>query len=212
MEERDEVKKHIKMRIDQFRDLGKKGHAIFDFRPYLRLRFKADVLSELVFCISTANSSASAGLEFQNMFCKTKDWSEQNIFRMLHLANVRFPRMKAKYIAYAINEFPRIQHTVLHLDSMRARELLVEKIKGMGYKEASHFLRNIGREDVAILDRHILRWLVENNYLGGYPKNLTRGKYMEIENLMKDLARKEKMSLSELDLYLWYSKTGKVLK
>jgi len=38
------------------------------------------------------------------------------------------------------------------------REWLIRSIRGIGYKEASHFLRNIGLgENLAILDRHILK-------------------------------------------------------
>jgi len=36
-------------------------------------------------------------------------------------------------------------------------EWLVKNLTGLGYKEAGHFLRNIGSGKIAILDRHILR-------------------------------------------------------
>jgi N-glycosylase/DNA lyase len=202
MEKRHEIEKYVKARVAQFKTLGEKGCVTFNFKPFMDLRFKVDLLSELVFCISTANSSARAGILFQNMFCNSKDRTKESIYRMLRIAKVRFPHAKAGYIVLAIQKHAEIIKQITELSSTDARELLVKNIKGMGYKEASHFLRNIGRDDVAILDRHILKWLVENEYLSSYPKNMSRKKYLEIENMMKDLARKEKITLSELDLYL----------
>ena len=69
------------------------------------------------------------------------------------------------------------------------REWLVKNIKGIGYKEASHFLRNIGYKNIAIIDFHILDLLVKNNLLKEKPKTLTKGKYLEIENILRKLAQ-----------------------
>ena len=46
-----------------------------------------------------------------------------------------------------------------HLINNALRNFIAENVKGYGLKEASHFLRNIGKSDnqIAILDRHILR-------------------------------------------------------
>jgi N-glycosylase/DNA lyase len=44
------------------------------------------------------------------------------------------------------------------------------------------------------------------------PKALTKNKYIEIEQVLRDLAETTGLTLSELDLYLWYMETGKVLK
>ena len=94
-----------------------------------------------------------------------------------------------------------------HID----RDWLVKNIKGLGYKEASHFLRNIGHENFAIIDFHIIDLLVRYN-LVLRPKYLTLAKYFEIENLLRKIAKKSDLTLAELDLYLWYMETGKILK
>ncbi|MBW3000771.1 N-glycosylase, partial [Candidatus Woesearchaeota archaeon] len=93
-----------------------------------------------------------------------------------------------------------------------AREWLVKNIKGLGYKEASHFLRNVGYFDVAILDRHVLNLMYEDGVIKEIPKTLSKKKYLEIENKFLQLASKLGMSPAELDLYLWSMKTGVVLK
>ena len=96
-------------------------------------------------------------------------------------------------------------------DAREAREWLVRNVKGFGYKEASHFLRNVGFRDVAILDRHILRYLKERGLIEEVPKTLGRRSYLKLEILLSAIARKLKLSLGELDLYLWYIMTGEVI-
>jgi len=91
------------------------------------------------------------------------------------------------------------------------REWLVESVKGLGYKEASHFLRNIGYDDYAIVDFHIVDLLVRHNLIKK-PKTLSRVKYLEIEEILRKIAKKSGLTLAELDLYLWFLETNKVLK
>ena len=91
------------------------------------------------------------------------------------------------------------------------REWLVKNVKGIGYKETSHFLRNIGFDDFAIIDFHIIDILAKYDLIEK-PKALTRKKYLEIEKILKKIAEKSGLNLAELDLYLWYMETGKILK
>lgn len=98
-----------------------------------------------------------------------------------------------------------------HYGHLQRREWLVKYIKGLGYKEASHFLRNTGFFDYAILDRHILSILASHKKIK-IPKTLTKKTYLSIENTMKTIAKQTQLSLGSLDLYLWYMSTGKILK
>ena len=91
------------------------------------------------------------------------------------------------------------------------RKWLAENVKGVGYKEASHFLRNIGFSNLAIIDFHIIDILAKYKLIQK-PKTLTKRKYLEIENLLRRIAKKLSISLAELDLYLWYMETGKIVK
>ena len=84
-------------------------------------------------------------------------------------------------------------------------------MKGLGFKEASHFLRNIGYDDYAIVDFHIVDLLVRHNLIKK-PKTLSRVKYLEIEEILRKIAKKSGLTLAELDLYLWFLETIKVLK
>jgi N-glycosylase/DNA lyase len=93
------------------------------------------------------------------------------------------------------------------------REWLVKNIKGLGYKEASHFLRNMGfGESIAILDRHILRNLHLLSVIEGIPESLSRVKYLLIEKKMAEFAKEINIPLAHLDLLLWYKETGEIFK
>jgi N-glycosylase/DNA lyase len=73
-------------------------------------------------------------------------------------------------------------------------------------------LRNVGYKNLAILDRHVLNLMKEYDIIKEKPKTLNKKKYLEIEKIFKKIANTLKMSCAELDLYVWYMKTGKVLK
>jgi N-glycosylase/DNA lyase len=83
----------------------------------------------------------------------------------------------------------------------------------LGYKEASHFLRNIGfGENLAILDRHILKNLVLLGVIESIPKGIIKNKYLEIEEKMAKLSKKIDVPMSHLDIVLWYKETGEIFK
>lgn len=99
-------------------------------------------------------------------------------------------------------------------DPLARRDWLAreKRIKGLGYKEASHFLRNVGLRGYAILDKHILRSLAELGITESPQPPTTRARYLETEQRMKRFARDVQIDFDELDLVLWSMKTGEVLK
>ena len=93
------------------------------------------------------------------------------------------------------------------------REWLVSNVKGFGYKEASHFLRNIGfGSDIAILDRHILKNLKKHGVINEIPKTITKKNYFEIENRMRDFSKRSGIPMAHLDLLFWSNETGEIFK
>ncbi len=103
------------------------------------------------------------------------------------------------------------------LDETKARQvksrLTFNGVKGMGYKEASHFLRNIGfGEELAILDRHILKNLKEFGVIDEIPSSISKKKYMEIESKMKEFSVSANIPIDHLDLVFWYKETGEIFK
>jgi N-glycosylase/DNA lyase len=181
-----------------------------------RLReFKhADWFGELCYCILTANSTARKALEVQEKIGKGFfTLSLPQLQRFLKKIGYRFPNKRAEYIVAARKHAKNLRKKILGCrGSRKAREWLVENIRGLGWKEASHFLRNVGYENIAIIDRHVLNVLKEHKVINRIPKNLNEGKYLEMEKTLERVAEKLGMPLGELDLYLWFKETESVLK
>ncbi len=165
------------------------------------------LFNELSFCLMTANFNAERAIKIQEAIGDGfKNFPEKILKKRLKELGHRFPNARAKYIADARG---------INFNEMRQssdkREFLVKNVKGLGMKEASHFLRNIGYLDYSIIDFHIMDVLADNGLIEK-PKCLSRKKYLEIEKMLLGISKRLKMSMGELDLYLWYLETGKVLK
>ena len=171
-----------------------------------------DLFNELCFCVLTANFNAEKCIKIQREIGEEfLTLSEEELAKKLAELGHRYPNTRAKYISESAKYKDSLKNIIQSSDGKELREWLVKNIKGFGYKEASHFLRNIGFDDYAIIDFHIVDILVRYNLIKR-PKSLSKKRYLEIENILKDIARKLDFSLAELDLYLWYIETGKILK
>lgn len=183
-------------------------------REFESARGDEDLLfSEMSFCILTANSTAEGGLRIQREIGSGfRSLGRDELAARLRSMGYRFPNTRAGYIVEDRALCGSLLTTIRGFrSSLQAREWLVENVKGFGQKEASHFLRNIGFKDVAIIDRHILRFL-SGVELIEMPKSLGRRRYLSIERLLQAIARRLGITLAELDLVLWYMMTGRVLK
>ncbi|HEC94513.1 MAG TPA: N-glycosylase/DNA lyase [Thermoplasmatales archaeon] len=193
-----DVKKLVDTRIREFKGIGVGSSDV--------------IFKELCFCILTANFNAEKCMRIQR---EVGDgfltFSEKKLAERLKELGHRYPNTRAKYISDAREYKDSLKDIIHSLNGEELREWLVKNIKGVGYKEASHFLRNVGFDDFAIVDFHIIDILAEHDLIER-PKVLTRKKYLEIEQMLKEIAKGLNLSLAELDLYLWYMETGKILK
>lgn len=188
----EEARPKVEERWKEFVELGKNGSEL-------------ELFSELSFCVLTANWSAKGGIKAQKEigidgFVKLEiDELEYALRKVGH----RFPSMRAQYIVSNRWIIGTIRHLFV-LPYYQIREFLVRNIKGIGWKEASHFLRNVGYGEVAILDKHILRLMMENGLIDSIPKGWTKKKYLDYENRLKVLEKHFNEPIGKLDLYLWY--------
>ncbi|HNV97551.1 MAG TPA: N-glycosylase/DNA lyase [bacterium] len=191
-----ESKKIIDKRLLEFKSFNKKENK--------------EWFSELCFCLLTSNWKARESIEIQNELSKSGffNWSEEKLREYLKKRGHRFWPQRAQRIVLA-RKYKNIKDVLLKEDDKRI--WLVKNIKGLGMKESSHFLRNVGFFDYAILDRHIINSLIDNSLIDDR-KTLTPKRYIEIEKIMAKIARNLSMSQGELDMYVWYIKTGKILK
>ncbi len=192
-----EVRATVNKRIRDFKKLRSKGNDFW--------------FSELCFCILTANSKAETALNIQlelgsNGFLNKP---HHEIIKCIKKNKHRFHNTKSGYIVEA-RKYKKIKN-ILKRES-DPRELLVRTVRGIGWKEGSHFLRNVGYTCYAILDRHILTLLFDYNLIDKKPETLNKKTYFQIEEIFRNLAKRLNLTCAELDLYMWYMQTGRVLK
>jgi N-glycosylase/DNA lyase len=209
----DELHKLYQERRDAIRS------RLSEFKQVLQ-RSEEDVFAELCFCLLTPQSSAKTcwdavtQLRERSLLLKG---SQQDIEPVLN--SVRFNDTKARYIVEARALFSKDAALLIKpqitsfYNPYELREWLVENVKGLGYKEASHFLRNIGLgEEFAILDRHILRNLAQLKVIPQVPVTLTKKRYLEIEERVRRFSKEIGIPMADLDLLLWSKETGWIFK
>lgn len=175
-----------------------------------------DYFYELVYCLLTPQSSAANAFRVvEELTAKDFRNADLNPEPVLGRRDsyIRFHRTKAKHLLNVKTQYPAVEKVLLSSGSgIELREWLAGNVMGMGWKEASHFLRNIGHCDLAILDRHILRCLLRSGVIRKMPKSLTSKKYLQIEKKFRNFSNKCGIPLDELDLLFWSMGTGKILK
>lgn len=171
---------------------------------------------ELVYCLLTPQSSAMNADKvitfLKERKFKYRKMDPEPILRRKD-CYIRFHKNKSRYLIDVKRQFPLIAEQLASGKSSEELRLwLVKNVKGLGWKESSHFLRNIGYRNLAILDRHILRNLLRIGVLHSLPKTLTPRKYLQIEEKFRNFSKKIKIPMDELDLLFWSMETGNILK
>lgn len=179
-----------------------------------------EIFAEMAFCILTPQSKAKNAWQAITTLVENNllyEGSAEEIVEYLNI--VRFKNNKSRYLVEfrdLMTEDGKLQPKKI-LESkgntFEKRKWILKNVKGMGLKEANHVLRNLGfGEEIAILDRHILRNLQRLNVIEEIPKTLTEKKYYEIEEAMKKYSEYSGIKMDELDLVLWYKEAGEVFK
>ena len=196
----------IRKRLAEFKEVWEKGDdAIF---------------KELCFCILAANSSAEMGIKSLSVLEDLLKEGELRALQNRLSRGFRYWRVRPAYIVSTREYLQKLCNLKIRSliesfpDPKTRRDFFAcnPSIRGIGYKEASHFLRNIGFQGYAILDKHILSCLRELRVIGPrmVPSNPKR--YQRIERRMKRFSNESGIDMDELDLLLWRHKTGKILK
>ena len=193
-----------------------------EFRKVWQTASDARLWEEMVFCIFTAGASAKMGLRsVEALRPLLQSGAHHEMTSALVAAGAhRFPNARPGYVVVT-------RSYLRELCAMRLRERLSSfrnrfvprdwlakepRVKGLGYKEASHFLRNVGFQGYGILDKHIVRSLHELDVIDSPKPPTSRGRYLETESRMRQFAKSAGINFDELDLLLWSMKTGEILK
>ena len=190
---------------------------------FRKIREEADdnqLFEELAFCICTAGASAKMGLKsVEAMRDILPSGSLKSLRKRLDGVH-RYPNARPAYIVHT-REYLKNEHNFKIKDLLESfndpierRDFLAKNknIKGIGYKESSHFLRNIGFSGYAILDKHILNTLYELKIIESSKPPTTRDKYLETEEKLKEFSSNLGIHIDELDLLLWSEKTSEIVK
>jgi N-glycosylase/DNA lyase len=200
-------RKEIRQRLGEFAALGERG----DDR---------ELWEEMVYCFFTGGCSARMGLNALEAVKPVLMTATREELTKRLLGVHRYPNARSRYVVASrdfLNEHcgMRLRDKLTGFDcSLERRDWLVKEkgIKGLGYKEASHYLRNIGFRGYAILDKHVLNCLAELKIIDDPKPPNTRSKYLRTEEKLKQLTLMTEVDFDELDLVLWSMKTGVILK
>jgi N-glycosylase/DNA lyase len=196
------IKPFIEQRLAEFEQIK-------SAEPFILFR-------ELAFCILTANASAKMSINAINRLDRMiMTASEKEI--MVKLQGIyRFPVVRAKYIVKSREFLHENCQLDLHIlfnrfdDKFALRDYLKENILGIGCKESSHFLRNVGFKGFAILDKHVISMLNQMRCVVRKPKS--KKEYKEIEQKMVSFAKHIDIDMDHLDLLFWSYKSGEIFK
>lgn len=179
-----------------------------------------DFFAEIAFCILTPQSKAKNAWKIIEILKENGllySGTSEELVDYLNL--VRFKNTKAKRLVdlrnlLTIDKRLASKEIIFHTKNViEIREWLVKNVKGFGYKEASHVLRNLGfGENIAILDRHILRTLKKLDIIDEIPKTLSPSNYKKIENKMREYSKYVGISMDRLDLIFWYKQLNYLFK
>ncbi|MCQ8211691.1 N-glycosylase/DNA lyase [Cetobacterium somerae] len=202
------IKSKIEERLEEFRKIWIEGD-------------NKDIFCELAFCILTPQSKARnawkaiSELRDSNILFTG---SEEEIVPYLNI--VRFNKTKAKNLYILRKQMTNEKGKFITKDffstfssPFEMREWIVKNIRGMSYKEASHFLRNVGfGQELAILDRHILKNLLALDVIKEIPKTVTPKLYKDIEEKLKVYCKEINIPMENIDLLLWYLEAKDIFK
>ena len=196
------------------------GLRLHEFEKIWKTGTREEIFAELVFCILTPQSRGiSCWTAVENMMKKRVLFTGYASQIVKQLNGVRFIHKKSEYIVEAREKFlddSKVSiRSIISLinDGHKAREWLVRNVRGIGYKEASHFLRNIGfQQNLAILDRHIVKNLKFIGVLKEIPGSISRRRYLDIEKRMMEFSEAVQIPMGHLDLVMWYKETGEIFK
>ncbi len=203
-----QIEKDIDKRLIEFKEIWKNGS-------------DEDIHSELSFCILTPQSKArNAWKAITSLRNDGILFTGDALTISEYLNIVRFKNNKAKYLVELREQMKDESGKIITKQffnslptTFEKREWIVKNIKGMSYKEAGHFLRNVGfGEDVAILDRHILKNLVRLDIIPEVPKTITPKLYKDIEEKLRTYCEKVGIGMDKMDLLLWYLEAGEIFK
>jgi len=121
----------------------------------------------------------------------------------------RFPETRARWLAEAASSIYGQKDSLAALlaayqDPLDIRRLLSSSVRGLGPKQSSLFLRNIGiSDDLAVIDRHVLRYLWWSGLADSVAPPASLSRYERLEDLLRRRAWAVGLPLGVFDIAVW---------
>ncbi|MEA5099184.1 MAG: hypothetical protein VB011_01535 [Bacteroidales bacterium] len=196
-----------------------------DNKDTWRNKLECDLLSELVLCILSSNIKYEVALLY-TIKLKDEEYIKKAINNELevkqlykcllepisineNLIRYRFPKSKSEQLFKTIKNIYGNKRTIKEIlinaeTSSEARNSLISICVGMGYKQSSMFLRNIGFcFDLAIIDTHIIDYLKLVDVLPSEIGDISKSTYLKIESLYSKYAKSKQFDINKLDVAIW---------
>ena len=209
-----------------------------DIRKIWETSREEELWKELCFCILSGNVSYELAtstteklyekgfldydwiLKSSSAFSKMFEFLDSSNFEPRKkngdLRKYRYPKKRAQEIVkaartiYSSNSIKQI--LIDDEDDVNIRSYFYHNISGLGIKESSHFLRNIGFTDsLAIIDVHVMNFLKELYLVEKIDNStLSEKNYIIIERIIQNLSDYHGLNLAIFDLAIWYYMRSKV--
>lgn len=201
------IKEEIEKRLSEFRAIWKEGT-------------EEDIFGELAFCLFTPQSKARCCWEAVSVLKEDGRLFVGKAEEMVgDMRKVRFLNKKSRYLVKAREQFSDNgsisikKRLEVFCDEFSIRNWLCAEVSGLGMKEASHFMRNIGKgENLAILDRHVLKNLHKTGAIEEVPASVNSRLYLQIEKKMHSYSKETGIPVAHIDFVFWYMEAGEVFK
>lgn len=205
-------KKGLESRLEEFRGLREAS----DDRLF----------QELSFVIFSSQSSAKKSWEAAQRIGQRGllEKDKEDIAQVLSQEEVQYEEKKADYLIHNRKKLSqptfndpstdlKLRTQIRPENLVKTRKWFAENIKGLSWKGASHFLRNIGYGDsFAILSSHTVSVLYDLEVFetSKLPKN--EDEYLIMEKKVQKFSEEIGIDIQALDLVLWSLRTGEVFK
>jgi len=197
-------------------------------KEFIGLRKASDerLFQELSFVIFSSQSSAenswNAAQRLGEKGLLEKD--KESIAKVLRQKEIQYEERKADYIITNREKLSqptfndpstdlKLKEKIRPENLEKTRKWFTETIKGLSWKGASHFLRNIGYGDsFAIFSSHTTSILFDLDVIKASEPPRNEEEYLEMEENVQEFSKEIDIDIQALDLVLWSMRTGEVFK
>jgi N-glycosylase/DNA lyase len=177
-----------------------------------------EIWRQKVFCVLSSQFNAHKAADIADKILQSVPFfdyalpifaMEEACYKFLSSEHVgyRFPKVRARQISLCWFPFSQIKDEYQEFirscgSEESARDIIIETFPGIGLKQASMFLRNIGAcRNLSVIDVHVLFYLRVCH--GWNVDQLTPRLYLQAEEILRNDASRYDLDLNSFDVIVW---------